>query len=104
MTLPHLTAEARRSALKRAIAVRQERAELLAELKAGRISLQDVFRRDDPVVARTSVRRLLESLPRIGKIRAGQILREYGISETRRVRGLGEHQKNRLLTLFPAQG
>ncbi|MFC9943843.1 integration host factor, actinobacterial type [Streptomyces pratensis] len=104
MALPNLTAEARNSALKRAVAVRQERADLLADVKNGKVSLQDVFRRDDPVVARTPVRRLLEALPRIGKIRAGQILDEFGISETRRVQGLGIRQRERLLALFPSEG
>ncbi|MFD9502363.1 integration host factor, actinobacterial type [Streptomyces sp. NPDC060035] len=103
MALPNLSAEARASALKRAVAVRQERADLLAAIKDGKVSLQDVLGRDDPVVARIPVRRLLESLPRIGKIRAGQIVKEFGISETRRVHGLGTRQKERLLALFPPQ-
>ncbi|CAM5658638.1 integration host factor, actinobacterial type [Streptomyces atroolivaceus] len=104
MVLPTLTVEARTSALRRAIAVRQERAELLADIKDGKVSLHDVLRRDDAVVARTPVRRVLEALPRIGKVRAGQILDELGISETRRVQGLGVRQRERLLHLFPSQG
>ncbi|WP_405689473.1 integration host factor, actinobacterial type [Streptomyces sp. NBC_01185] len=102
MTLPNLTAEARNSALKKALAMRQERADLLVDIKNGKVTLQEVLRRDDPVVARTPVRRLLEALPGIGKIRAGQILNEFGISETRRVQGLGTRQRERLLALFPA--
>ncbi|GHB25888.1 MULTISPECIES: integration host factor, actinobacterial type [Streptomyces] len=103
MALPILSAEARAGALQQAVAVRKERADLLADIKDGKVSLRDVLGREDPVVARIRVRRLLEALPRIGKIRAGQILREFGISETRRVQGLGTRQRERLLALFPAQ-
>jgi ribosomal protein S13 len=39
----------------------------------------------------------LESLPRIGKVRARQIMEEIGIDENRRVQGLGVRQKEALL-------
>jgi ribosomal protein S13 len=35
---------------------------------------------------------VLESLPGVGKIRAKRIMAELGISESRRVRGLGANQ------------
>ena len=35
---------------------------------------------------------LLESLPGIGRVRARQVMAEIGISESRRVRGLGTNQ------------
>ncbi|MFJ8884499.1 integration host factor, actinobacterial type [Streptomyces sp. NPDC102402] len=65
--------------------------------------MHDVLRRDDPVVAGSPVRRRLEALPSIGKIRASQILSEFGISETRRIQGLGTRQRERLLAHFPAE-
>lgn len=102
-SLPRLTADARAEALQKAIAVRKERSELLADLKAGKTSLQEVLGRTDTVVAKTHVRRLLEALPGIGKIRAGQLLDHIGISERRRIRGLGPRQKTQLLELFPPQ-
>jgi ribosomal protein S13 len=43
---------------------------------------------------------LLESLPGVGKVRARQIMAEIGISETRRVRGLGTHQISALVERF----
>ena len=36
---------------------------------------------------------LLESMPGVGKVRAQQIMERLGIAETRRVRGLGAHQR-----------
>ena len=35
---------------------------------------------------------MLESLPGVGKVRARQIMEQLGISESRRVRGLGAKQ------------
>jgi hypothetical protein len=103
MALPALTAEARAEALKKAAAVRKERGEILAQLKDRKVSLKQVLERDSTVVGKTYVKRLLESLPGIGKVRAGQLLADLGISERRRVQGLGARQKERLLELFPPQ-
>ena len=40
---------------------------------------------------------LLESLPGVGKVKARRIMEDIGISETRRVRGLGPQQRQALL-------
>ena len=101
MALPALSAEARAEAVRKAAAVRLERGKLLARLKAGSVSLKEVLEREDDVVGRTRVRRLLESLPGISKVRAGQLMHDLGVSERRRVKGLGHRQKERLLDLFP---
>lgn len=47
---------------------------------------------------------LLAALPGIGKVRAQKTLTELDISESRRVRGLGSNQKERLLAHFAPQG
>ncbi|MGW0604067.1 integration host factor, actinobacterial type [Streptomyces sp. NPDC002640] len=101
--LPRLTADARAQALQKAIAARKERSELLISLKAGQIPLHEVLDRTDTVAGKIRVRPLLEALPGIGKMRAGQLLDHIGISERRRVRGLGPRQKAKLLDLFPPQ-
>jgi hypothetical protein len=100
MALPELTPEARAEALDKALSARRERAELLGALKAGDISLPALLERDDDVIAKTLVRRLLESLPGIGKVRAHQLLVELGIAETRKVQGLGARQRERLCQQF----
>ncbi|MFF2226869.1 integration host factor, actinobacterial type [Streptomyces globisporus] len=100
MALPRLTPEARAEALKKAAAVRKERGEILAQLKDGKVTLEDMLAREDAVVGKVFVRRLLESLPGIGKVRAAQLLDDLDISESRRVQGLGPRQKERLLELF----
>ncbi|MET8438899.1 integration host factor, actinobacterial type [Streptomyces sp900116325] len=103
MPLPALSAETRAENLRKAVAVRRERSELLDALKHGRLSLREVLDRDDQAVGKIFAKRLLEGLPNIGKIRAGQLLAELGISDRRRVRGLGARQRAKLLELFPHQ-
>ncbi|MFI1226105.1 integration host factor, actinobacterial type [Streptomyces sp. NPDC020884] len=85
------------------MAARKERSELLDTLKAGQVPLHQVLDRTDTVAGKIRVRPLLEAMPGIGKIRAGQLLDHIGISERRRVRGLGPRQKAQLLKLFPSQ-
>ena len=43
-------------------------------------------------IGKMKVAAVLESLPGVGKVRAGKIMEEIGISESRRVRGLGTQQ------------
>ncbi|WP_331768004.1 integration host factor, actinobacterial type [Embleya sp. NBC_00896] len=103
MTVPPLTTEERRAALAKAAAVRRERAEVREALKRGRLSLGEVLAADSDAVRRMPVRALLESLPAIGKARAARLLGELEISESRRVRGLGIQQRDRLLERFDPQ-
>ncbi|KOG78096.1 hypothetical protein ADK38_39435 [Streptomyces varsoviensis] len=93
----------RQAALEKAAAVRRERGAVLADLKGGRIGLKEVLDRQDDVIGKTHVKRLLAALPGIGKTRAMQLLDEIGVSERRRVQGLGHRQREKLLTLFPHQ-
>jgi ribosomal protein S13 len=46
---------------------------------------------------------VLESLPGVGKVRARRMMEEIEISEARRVRGLGDNQRTKLLKAFPAE-
>lgn len=100
MALPALTLSQRAAALEKAVAVRRERADLMAALKSGAVTLPVLLAREDDIVGRLRVRRVLESLPGIGTIRAGQLLTDLEISEKRRIQGLGAKQRARLLTLF----
>jgi hypothetical protein len=98
MALPELTDEQKRQALKKAQEVRSKRAQIRARLKKGEMTLDKVLANaDDDVIGKMRVAYLLESLPRIGKVRARQIMEEIGIDENRRVRGLGVRQKEALL-------
>ena len=50
--------------------------------------------------AKLKVVSVLESLPGLGKVKARRVLDEAGVSDTRRVQGLGLHQKEKLLDLL----
>jgi DNA uptake protein ComE-like DNA-binding protein len=98
MALPTLTPEQRTDALKKAAKARQERAKLREEIKSGKVTFAQVMKRSaDPVVARMRVATLLESLPGFGKAKAAKIMSELGISESRRVQGLGARQREHLM-------
>ena len=94
MALPPLTPEQRAAALEKAAAARRARAEVKNRLKYSQGSLGEVIRegQNDDVIGKMKVSALLEALPGVGKIRAKQIMDEIGISESRRVRGLGSNQ------------
>lgn len=102
MALPPLTPEQRAAALEKAAAARQARAEVKNRLKYSQGSLSEVLEqaRNDEVIGKLKVSALLESLPGIGKIKARAIMAEIGISETRRLRGLGPHQAQALVERF----
>jgi len=42
----------------------------------------------------------LESLPKLGKVKARRTMEEIGISESRRLRGLGVQQRSALVSRF----
>ncbi|HEY5516120.1 MAG TPA: integration host factor, actinobacterial type [Pengzhenrongella sp.] len=102
MALPPLTPEQRAAALQKATAARQARAEVKNRLKYSQGSLSDVVAQgqQDDVIGKLKVVALLESLPGVGKVKARTIMSEIGISETRRVRGLGPHQVKALIERF----
>ncbi len=103
MALPTLTPEQRADALAKAAAVRAARAAIKAELKAGTATLAAVLgRADEPAVGKMKVQALIEALPRIGKVKAAEIMTELEIAENRRVAGLGERQRAALVERFAA--
>ena len=99
---PALTPEQRQAALDKAADARRQRAEVKAKLKAGSLGLGDLFdqgTRDD-ALAKLKVVSVLESLPGVGKVKARRLMQELDISESRRLRGLGDNQRRRLLERF----
>jgi hypothetical protein len=100
MPLPTLNEEQRREALAKAAEARRKRAEIKAQLKAGKLNLRELLSRDDDVVGKMKVSNVLESLPGVGKVRAGKLMEKLDISASRRVRGLGTKQRGALLEEF----
>jgi len=97
-----LTDEQRKEALAKAAEARKARAELKEQLKRGDISLKEVLAKasSDEIIGKTKVSALLESLPKVGKVKAKEIMDELEIAQTRRLRGLGDRQRRALLERF----
>lgn len=102
MALPQLTDEQRAAALEKAAEARKVRAELKERLKRGGTTLAQVLAdaTTDEALAKLKVSALLESLPGVGKVRAAQLMEQFDIAASRRLRGLGERQRQALLNEF----
>lgn len=105
MALSPLTPQQRSDALEKAAAARRVRAAVKDDLRTGTSSLRAVLDKSDgdEALGKLRVSALLEALPGIGKVRSTQIMEEIGIAGTRRLRGLGTHQRQALLERFEAQ-
>ena len=99
---PTLTPEQREAALQKAAEARRARAELKERLKMGSLTLSELLDRapTDDHVGKMKVLAVLEALPGVGKVKARRTMEEIGIADTRRVRGLGDNQRNALLAAF----
>lgn len=103
MPLPPLTPQQRAEALQKAAQARQERAAVKNRIRHSGASLAEVVRegQSDDVIGKIKVSALLECVPGVGKVRAQEIMRRLGISQSRRVRGLGVKQVEALAREFP---
>jgi hypothetical protein len=101
---PELSADQRQAALEKAAVARRMRAELKEKLKMGSVTLSELLQQADAdeVVGKMKVLAVLESLPGLGKVKARRLMDEIGISETRRLHGLGDQQRKRLLEKLQA--
>lgn len=101
---PELSSDQRAAALEKAGAARRQRAELKDKLKMGSMTLEELLDQADrdEVVAKMKVVAVLESLPGVGKVKARRLMGDVGISETRRVQGLGDKQRKSLFDKLAA--
>ena len=96
---PSLTPEQRHAALEKAARARRERAEIKDHLKSGRVTLRELLAKaeSDEIVGKMKVLAVLEALPGTGKVKARRLMDTVGISEGRRLQGLGAKQRETLL-------
>jgi guanylate kinase len=99
---PVLTQEERAAALAKARISRSHRAEIKAEVRAASLTVEQVLdlANSDEAIAKMRVSELLESISGVGIVRAVAILDRMGISRTRRIMGLGHHQRAALIKEF----
>jgi ribosomal protein S13 len=82
------------------------RAEVKDRLKMGLLTFSELMAEADSneIVGKMKVLAALESLPRLGKVKARRTMDEVGIAESRRLRGLGHSQRAQLLERFSTDG
>ena len=99
MAPPKLTQEQREAALVKAGEARRARAEIKELLKMGSITFEELLDRaaTEDVVAGMKVASVLPSLPGMGKVKSKRMMEAHGIADNRRIRGLGERQREALL-------
>lgn len=79
------------------LAVRQARAQLKAELKAGR-PLAEVIATHPEILRGMKVHDLLRAVPGVGQKKALRVLQAAGVAVTRTVGQIGPHQMKRILS------
>ncbi len=95
---PKLSDEQRAAALAKAAEMRRIRAGVREALGTGDMTLTEVLERsDEEGVGGIKVKAILTALPGLGKVKSFRLMDELGISENRRVRGLGRKQREALL-------
>ncbi|MGZ4523242.1 MAG: integration host factor, actinobacterial type, partial [Mycobacteriaceae bacterium] len=86
----------------KAAVARRVRAELKERLKRGGTDIKQVLHDSDSneILGKMKVSALLEALPKVGKVKAQELMTELEIAPTRRLRGLGDRQRKALLAKF----
>jgi guanylate kinase len=99
---PILTPEQRAAALEKAKESRARRSLLKSEIKSQKISVATVIElaENDSAIAKMRVIELIESIPGVGKVRAQSLISKLDISPSRRIGGLGAHQRLNLIREF----
>ena len=74
----------------------------LGDNMMGTLSLSELLDRsdNDRILAKMKVLSVLEALPKLGKVKARRTMDEVGISDSRRLRGLGSQQRAELVARF----
>jgi hypothetical protein len=98
MALPVLSPQQRQAALAKAAEARAARSQLLAAVTTGQLSIATVLDRSNDTTRRTKVEAVLRALPGYGRARTATLMAdECGIDPQRRVGGLGQVQRTKLL-------
>ena len=102
MPLTPLTEDARASAREKAVLARAHRQEIKRALSDRELSVRQVLDMvdSDPALAKMPVGQMLRALPGIGAVRAERIIEELHIAPTRRLGGLGVHQRRKMVEYF----
>lgn len=98
--VPELTTEQRKANLDKAMKMRKERADIRAKLADGTYTVSDVIYfadSHDKAAVGMRVKQMINALPGYGFKKTQALMRELGISESKRVGGLGTNQAKALI-------
>lgn len=96
--VPELTDEERRENLEKARAAKRRRAQVLENVRSGSLGVAEVLgiAEHDEAVSRMRAFTLIRAVPGYGFAKTQQLMKRLGIAESRRLRGLGVHQRSAL--------
>lgn len=97
---PGRTLEQRQTALKKANLVRVTRAALKKNIAAGVVDITDVLRDPPPELLLMRVYDLLRALPKFGPFKAGRVMTQARIAQSKTVGGLSARQRDELLRVL----
>jgi hypothetical protein len=99
-TTPERTLAQRREALDRANAIREYRAKMKRDLKAGRVQPETLIVDPPEWLETCKVWDLLVALPKIGRVKANKIMQTARMSPAKTVGGITDRQRRELLDLL----
>ncbi len=97
---PERSPNQRLAALARANEIRSQRAQLKRDLKAGRISIQQLLTAPPLYLETAKVSDMLLAVPKYGRVKVNKILHNCRISPSKTIGGLSERQRAELVTLL----
>ncbi len=77
-----------------------QRAQLKRALKAGETTFDQILLDPPDYVLTAKVYDMLLAVPRLGRVRAGRLLTQCRISQSKTIGGLSERQRGELVELF----
>lgn len=99
---PVRTLEQRLDALRRANAIRSQRARLKKDLKQGVKRIDEILATPPEYIKTAKVVDVLLAVPNCGKVKSAKVLNHCRISPNKTVGGLSERQRRELVSFFRA--
>lgn len=87
-------------ALRQANGIRTARAQLKRDLKAGRVTIQNLLADPPEYVLTAKVFDVLLAVPKYGRVKANRVLNQCRISPAKTIGGLSERQRGELVSLL----
>jgi hypothetical protein len=97
---PERSPNQRLAALARANEIRSQRAQLKRDLKAGRVSIQQLLDEPPAYLGTAKVSDMLLAVPKYGRVKVNKILHNCRISPSKTIGGLSDRQRAELVGLL----